>query len=80
MDGKIWEERYYGINRKLTSATSANLYGATIRGISGLASGLDTDTMIEQMTTGTRIKYHSSFRNVRNFSGRWRLTGILVPS
>lgn len=40
----------------LSSGTSANLYGASIKGITGLASGLDVDTMIEGMTTATRKK------------------------
>lgn len=40
----------------LSSGTSANLYGASIKGMTGLASGLDVDTMIEGMTTATRKK------------------------
>lgn len=40
----------------LSSATSANLYGASIRGVTGLASGMDVDSMIEGMTSATRQK------------------------
>ena len=55
----------------LSSATSANLYGATIRGISGLASGMDTDTMIEQMTTGTRNKISQQFQERQKL--QWKM-------
>lgn len=40
----------------LSSGTSANLYGASIKGFTGLASGIDVDSMIEKMTYGTRQK------------------------
>lgn len=40
----------------LSSGTSANLYGASVKGFTGLASGMDVDSMIEKMTTGTRQK------------------------
>ena len=55
----------------LSSATSANLYGATIRGVSGLASGIDTDTMIEQMTTGTRNKISQQFQERQKL--QWKM-------
>lgn len=40
----------------LSSSTSANLYGAGVKGFTGLASGMDVDSMIEKMTYGTRQK------------------------
>lgn len=41
----------------LSSSTSSSIYGLNKRtGIGGLASGLDTDTLVEQMTSGTRAK------------------------
>lgn len=40
----------------LSSGTSTNLFGASIKGYTGIASGLDVDSMIEKMTTGTRQK------------------------
>lgn len=42
----------------LSNSTSSSLsgYGASIKGYGGLASGLDTDSLIEGMTLGTRTK------------------------
>lgn len=42
----------------LSSGTSSgvSMYGASIKGYGGLASGLDTDSLIEGMTLGTRTK------------------------
>ena len=40
----------------LSSGTSNSIYGGGGKGISGLASGLDTDSIIEGMTLGTKTK------------------------
>lgn len=40
----------------LSSTTSNNIYGQSFRGLSGLVSGMDTESMIEKATAGTRAK------------------------
>lgn len=48
----------------LSSSTSSSIYGLNKRtGIGGLASGLDTDTLVEQMTSGTRSKIAKQLQN-----------------
>lgn len=47
----------------LSSGTSANLFGASVKGYTGIASGLDVDSMIEKMTTGTRNKIAKEMSN-----------------
>ncbi len=50
----------------LTSSTSStsNAYGSTSTGIGGLVSGLDTDELIEGMTTATRSKIAKQKQNL----------------
>lgn len=38
------------------TSSSVNMYGTSIKGYGGLASGLDTDSLIEGMTQGTRLQ------------------------
>lgn len=38
------------------TSNSVNMYGASMKGYGGIASGMDTDSMIEGMTQGTRTK------------------------
>lgn len=40
----------------LSSSTTSSIYGSTSKGIAGLASGMDTDSLIDGMTSGTRAK------------------------
>lgn len=47
----------------LSSSTSANLYGTSIKGVGGLMSGLETDSLIEGMTTATRAKIAKQLQN-----------------
>lgn len=47
----------------LSSTTSSSIYGSTSKGISGLVSGLDTDTLIDGMTAGTRAKIAKQKQN-----------------
>ena len=46
----------------LSSGSSTNLYGAKMKGYGGLASGMDTDSMIEGMTLGTRTKIQEALK------------------
>lgn len=55
----------------LSSSTSTNLYGTSIRGMSGLASGMDTDSLIEQMTTATRKKISQQFKERQKL--QWKM-------
>ncbi len=47
----------------LTSSTSSSIYGSTSKGIGGLVSGLDTDTLIDGMTAYTRAKIAKQKQN-----------------
>ena len=47
----------------LTSSTSSSIYGSQRKGIGGLASGLDTDSLIDSMTLGTRTKIAKQLQN-----------------
>lgn len=57
----------------LSTTTSSNLYGASIKGYGGLASGLDTDTLIEGMTTGTRAKIAKQMQSKQKI--QWQMDG-----
>lgn len=53
----------------LSGTTSSSIYGLNKRnGISGLASGLDTDSLVEQMTSGTRAKISKQLQNKQTLS------------
>lgn len=39
-----------------STSNSVNMYGTSIKGFGGLASGMETDSLIEGMTQGTRTK------------------------
>lgn len=39
-----------------TTSSGINMYGTSIKGYGGLASGLDTDSLIQGMTQGTRMQ------------------------
>lgn len=47
----------------LSSSTTSSIYGSTNKGIAGLVSGLDTDTLIDGMTSGTRAKIAKQKQN-----------------
>lgn len=47
----------------LSSGTSTQLYGASVHGYTGMASGLDVDSLIEGMTVGTRTKIASKLQD-----------------
>lgn len=47
----------------LTSSTTSSVYGSTSKGIAGLVSGMDTDTLIDGMTASTRAKIAKQKQN-----------------
>lgn len=52
---------------------SVNMYGANVKGYGGLASGLDTDSLIEGMTIGTRTKIQDALKQKQ--SHQWEMDG-----
>lgn len=56
----------------LTNSTSSSMsgYGVSVKGYGGLASGLDTDSLIEGMTQGTRTKIDELLK--KKTSNQWQ--------
>ena len=57
-----------------STATSSTTSASTIRGYGGLASGLDTDTLIENMTYATRAKIAKQKQNLQSLE--WEQEGV----
>ena len=47
----------------ISSSSTSNIYGSQRKGIGGLASGLDTDSLIDGMTSGTKAKIAKQLQN-----------------
>lgn len=58
----------------ITSSTSTTSSASTIRGYGGLASGLDTDSLIESMTYATRAKIAKQKQKVQTYE--WKQEAI----
>lgn len=52
------------------TSSSVNMYGTSIKGYGGLASGLDTDSLIEGMTQGTRLQITELLR--KKTTNQWQ--------
>lgn len=53
------------------TSSSVSMYGASMRGFGGLASGLDTDSLIEGMTLGTRTKIQEALKKQTKY--QWQM-------
>lgn len=53
------------------ASNSVSMYGASIKGYGGLASGLDTDSLIEGMTVGTRTKIQEALKQKQTY--QWEM-------